>query len=232
MAKRAGGRSNNFVMRQIKAHARLLVAAGAGFAVWLFAPFETSAMTRFLIGWNVTTWLFVLLVLRMMAGAKPEDIRHRAGIEEEGRGMMLGLIVAASIATFIAIGFELSQAQNATGTLRAFHLGLAIATIFGSWLFMNFAFATHYAHEFHTTRDGSKRGQTPLSFPGEDRPDYWDFLYFAIVIGTTFQTSDVEINSRVLRRNVLAHGLISFFYNTAVIALTVNIASQFFSGGK
>lgn len=232
MAKRAAGRSDSFFLRQIKAHARLLIAAAVGLAVWLAAPSGIASMTRFLIGWNAAIWLFVLLALRMMYGATPQDIKRRAGIEEEGRGMMLGLIVAASAATFIAIGSELSQAQTATGTARALHLGLALATIFGSWLFMNFAFATHYAHEFHTVQKDAKGAPKPLNFPGESEPDYWDFLYFAMVIGTTFQTSDVDINSRVLRRNVLLHGLVSFFYNTAVIALTVNIASQFFGGGK
>ncbi len=229
MAKRTAKPSGNFLLRQIRAHARLFIATAAGLIVFLLVPAEGT--TRFLIGWNAATWLFVLLALQMMSGATPKDIERRAGIEEEGRGMMLGLIVAACIATFIAIGSQLSQAQTATGAARAVHITLALATIFGSWLFMNFAFAMHYAHEFHTVRK-SARGQKPLDFPGESEPDYWDFLYFAMVIGTTFQTSDVEIGSRALRRNVLAHGLISFLYNTAVIALTVNIASQFFGGGK
>jgi uncharacterized membrane protein len=232
MAKRGESSSGNFFIRQIKAHARLLIATAIGLIVWFAVPSGTGGMTRFLIGWNAAIWLFLLLALQMMVGATAADIKRRAGIEEEGRGMMLGLIVAASTATFIAIGSELSQAQSATGATRAFHIALALATIFGSWLFMNFAFATHYAHEFHTVQEGQRRKQVPLDFPGGGEPDYWDFLYFAMVIGTTFQTSDVEINSRMLRRNVLVHGLISFLYNTAVIALTVNIASQFFGGGK
>lgn len=229
MAKQTGN-SGTFLFRQIKAHARLLIAAGAGLAVWLLLPGGTGGTTRFLIGWNVATWLFVLRIVQMMFGAEPKDIKRRAGIEEEGRGMMLGLVVAASIAVFIAIASELSQAQDARGLARATHVALAVATIFGSWLFMNFAFAIHYAHEFHTVQEGGRRGAKPLDFPGGEEPDYWDFLYFAMVIGTTFQTSDVEINARALRRNVLLHGLISFFYNTAVIALTVNIASQFIGG--
>jgi uncharacterized membrane protein len=231
MAKRMR-RTDNFLLRQIKAHARLLVAAVAGVIIWIALPSEAGEITRMLIGWNAAIWLFLLLALQMMYGATPQDIKRRAGIEEEGRGMMLGLIVAACIATFIAIGSELSQAQYATGAKRAFHVTLALTTIFGSWLFMNFAFATHYAHEFHTAQENTRRKTKPLDFPGEGEPDYWDFLYFAMVIGTTFQTSDVQINSRALRRNVLVHGLIAFLYNTAVIALTVNIASQFFGGGK
>lgn len=231
MAQRATSTTGNFLLRQIKAHARLLIAAAVGLAVWIALPASIDGVSRFLIGWNAAIWLFLLLALQMMYGASPADIRRRAGIEEEGRGVLLGLIVAASIATFIAIFSELSQAKTGDGSARAFHIALALATIFGSWLFMNFAFAAHYAHEFHTVGK-TRQGQKPLDFPGEGEPDYWDFLYFAMVIGTTFQTSDVQINARALRRNVLVHGLVAFLYNTAVIALTVNIASQFFGGGK
>lgn len=221
----------NFLYRQIKAHTRLLIAITAGLLVWIFVPAATGAITRILIGWNAGIWLFLLLALQMMYGAAADDIRRRAGIEEEGRAAILGLVVAASIAAFIAIGSELSLAKGGSGTAQVFHLTLALVTIFGSWLFMNFAFAIHYAHEFETIKK-TARARTVLKFPGGEKPDYWDFLYFAFVIGTTFQTSDVDIHSRLLRRTVLVHGLIAFLFNTAVIALTVNIAAQFFGGGK
>jgi uncharacterized membrane protein len=222
---------DSFFYRQIKAHARLLIAIVAGATVWLAVPSGTGGVTRFLIGWNTGIWLFLLLALQMMYGATPDDIRRRAGVEEEGRGAMLSVVVAASIATFIAIGSELSTAQTGSGAARTFHVVLALLTIFGSWLFMNFAFAIHYAHEFETVKKES-RSKAVLEFPGGEKPDYWDFLYFAMVIGTTFQTSDVEIHSRAFRRTVLIQGLIAFLFNTAVIALTVNIAAQFFGGGK
>lgn len=224
-------RAGDFLYRQIKAHARLLIAIGVGLLVWVLVPAGAGTVTRILIGWNAGSWLFLLLALQMMHGATADDIRRRAGIEEEGRGAILGLVVAASIATFIAIGSELSRAKAGTGMAQALHIALALATIFGSWLFMNFAFAIHYAHEFETSKKAS-RAKTVLEFPGGEKPDYWDFLYFAFVIGTTFQTSDVDIHSRQFRRTVLVHGLIAFLFNTAVIALTVNIAAQFFGGGK
>jgi uncharacterized membrane protein len=223
--------SGNLLYRQIKAHARLLIAIAVGTLAWAFARSGTGAVTGLLIGWNAGIWLFLLLALQMMYGATPDDIRRRAGIEEEGRGVILGLVVAASVATFVAIGSELSEAKSAPGAARVFHVSLALATIFGSWLFMNFAFAVHYAHEFQTLNQNAK-SKPILEFPGGEKPDYWDFLYFAMVIGTTFQTSDVEIHSRQFRRTVLIQGLIAFLFNTAVIALTVNIAAQFFGGGN
>ena len=231
MAKRSRATSDSFLYRQIKAHARLLIAAAVGIAAWLVAPGDAGAIARILIGWNAATWLFLMLALRMMYGATPDDIKRRAGIEEEGRAAMLGLVVAASIATFVAIGSELASAADPKDTARVFRVSLALATIFGSWLFVNFAFAIHYAHEFHTLKRDAKT-KTVLEFPGGEPPDYWDFLYFAMVLGTTFQTSDVNIHARPFRRTVLVHGLIAFLFNTAVIALTVNIAAQFFGGGK
>lgn len=231
MARKVRNTSGNFFYRQIKAHARLLIAIIAGALLWIIVPGNTGGVTRFLIGWNAGIWLFLLLALQMMYGATADDLRRRAGIEEEGRAAMLGLVVAASTATFIAIGSELSTAKASAGMQQVLHVSLALATIFGSWLFMNFAFAIHYAHEFETLQKDAK-SKTILEFPGGAKPDYWDFLYFAFVIGTTFQTSDIDIHARQIRRTVLIHGLIAFLFNTAVIALSVNIAAQFFGGGK
>lgn len=218
----------SFLRRQWHAHARLFVCIVVGLIVWIAVPVQ-SATTKFLVGWNAGTWLFIVLALKMMWSATPADVRKRADVEEEGRAAMLALITAAVIATFVALVFELSNARTLAGADRGLHLALALISIFGSWLLMNFAFASHYAHEFHALK-GDAHGKIPLAFPGGGEPDYFDFLYFAMVIGTTFQTSDVEINARPLRRAVMIQGLIAFFYNTAVIALTVNIAAQFFGG--
>lgn len=216
-----------FLRRQVIAHARLLTAILLGVVAWLVLPVD-GVTTPILVGWNVATWVFIALVLKMMTGATHADVRRRAGIEEEGRFAMLVLVIGAAAATFVALGMELSTAKTLQGAERAFHIALALATIVGSWLFMNFAFAIHYAHEFHSIRESPRGKKARLDFPGEAEPDYWDFLYFAMVIGTTFQTSDVTIHARAMRRTVLVHGMVSFFYNTAVIALTVNIAAQLF----
>jgi uncharacterized membrane protein len=85
-----------------------------------------------------------------------------------------------------------------------------------------------YAHEYYTRTDGTKIDDG-LQFPSEDRPDYWDFVYFAVVLGMTFQVSDVQITSRKLRRLATLHGFLGFVFNTVIIAVTVNIASGFLS---
>jgi uncharacterized membrane protein len=117
------------------------------------------------------------------------------------------------------------------GIDRTLSIGLSISTIFLSWLLIHTVFALYYAHEFHS--EGGKPSDAHgggLKFPDDRTPDYTDFLYFSFVVGTTAQTSDVDVCSHAMRRVVMLHGILSFFFNTAVIALAVNIAAQLVQG--
>ena len=97
---------------------------------------------------------------------------------------------------------------------------LAAVTILLSWAFTHTIFALHYAHEYYDENAGKGGG---LKFPGDEPPDYWDFMYFSFVVGMTFQVSDVQVEDHKLRREVLAHGVLAFFFNVAIVALTINI---------
>jgi uncharacterized membrane protein len=225
MLKLPAKRPKSAVQRQLLAHTRILVAIGVGILVWFIAR-NFLPVTRFLIAWNAGVWLFLLLALKMMLTASIADLKKRAGLEEEGRLATLGIVTSATIVAFIALGLELSQALEAKAPDQSLRVAIAFAAILGSWLFVNFAFAMHYAHEVYRT----KLSITCLNFPNEKEPDYLDFLYFAMVIGTTFQTSDVEIRSRIMRRTAMVQGLVAFFFNTAIIALSVSVASQLIGG--
>lgn len=225
MAKRPQKYRAGMLQRQVLAHARILIAIAVGILVW-FAARNFLPVTRFLVAWNAAIWLFLLLVLKMMATASITDLRSRAGMEEEGRVATLAVVTAATAVALIALGFELSDALQANAQDKPLRVAIALAAIFGSWLFVNFVFALHYAHEVYRT----KLSIGSLDFPNEKEPDYWDFLYFAMVLGTTFQTSDVEIRSRVLRRTAMVQGLVAFLFNTAIIALTVSVASKLLGG--
>ncbi len=225
MAKRPTVRTASFMQRQVKAHARILVAIVTGFLVW-FAARNFLPVTRFLIAWNTGVWLFLLLALKMIATASVADLKKRAGLEDEGRIATLIIVLLATTVAFIALGLELSDALRDKAQDQTLRIAIALSAILGSWLFMNFAFALHYAHEVYRNR----LSINALNFPNEKQPDYWDFLYFAMVLGTTFQTSDVEIRSRVLRRTAMVQGLVAFLFNTAIIALTVSVASQLIGG--
>jgi uncharacterized membrane protein len=110
---------------------------------------------------------------------------------------------------------------------------LAGITILLSWLLAHTVFALHYAHEYF--RDLAENRPPGLNFPSEhDDPDYWDFLYFSFVVGMTAQVSDVQVLTQPWRRLVLAHGILSFLFNTVVLALSINLFAAFFqdSGSK
>ena len=126
------------------------------------------------------------------------------------------LTAGAALASLIAIVVEIGASSKATT-----HILLAITTIVLSWVMVHTTFALHYAHDYY--RPGKPGG---LKFPDEDKPDYWDFVYFSFVIGMTAQVSDVAIAERGMRRTATAHGIVSFAFNTALLALMVNIAAS------
>ena len=209
--------------RGVHLHGRLLVAAGFGIAVLAVLavlPLGWPPITRALLGWNAATALYLVLMGLRFAHADLASIRQRAAEDDEGALFLLVLTAGSALASLIAVVVELSGSKDA-GSARMAHVTLALVTIVLSWLFIHTIFALHYAYE-HYDEDGC----AGLEFPGEQEPDYWDFMYFSMVIGMTFQVSDVQVPDRGLRRMVLAQGLFSFLFNTVILALTVNIIAS------
>ena len=137
--------------------------------------------------------------------------------------MVLTLVVLAAIVSLGAIVAELGAAHDLSGPDRYIHMGLAILTILSTWFFTQVMFALHYAHDYYVNIVGGKPGG--LDFPGTQQPGYTDFLYFSFIIGTSAQTADVSITTTSLRRTNLVHCVLAFFFNTTLVALTINIAS-------
>ena len=152
-------------------------------------------------------------------------MRRRAQIEDERRSAVLILSVAVATAILLTIISQLHGLKDLPSGFVALHVGLAAITILLSWFFMNTMFALHYAHGYYGDADppNDYKPVGGLIFPGKVTPDYWDFLYFSFVVGMTFQVSDVQIEDHELRRAVLGHGVLAFFFNVVVLALTINI---------
>jgi uncharacterized membrane protein len=207
------------VARVIYSRPRTFVAVAAGIIAVLLLPASLRLVSRLLIGWDVFAALYLLLVYAMMLRNGHRHIRRNALLQDDGRFVILLLTALGAFASIAAIVFELGALHHdATG------LTAAIATIALSWATVHTAFALHYAHDYYR---GSKPGG--LQFPSGDRDehaDYWDFVYFSFVIGMTAQVSDVGITDKIIRRTVTAHGIVSFIYNTALLALMVNIAAS------
>jgi uncharacterized membrane protein len=210
-------------VRVVRLRRRLFASLTLGAAVTLLLTASTGwrTPTRLLVGWDIAMALYLALAFEMMARADVHQIRRRAAMQDEGRLAILVLTVAAALASLGAILAELGVAASG-GTRRPAQLVLATVTILLSWTFIHTMFALHYAHEFYDEATG--RG---MAFPGGDEePDYWDFVYFSFVIGMTSQVSDVGITSKQIRRTAMAHGVVSFMFNAALLALTVNIAAS------
>ena len=217
-------RRRPWVVRIVQSRPRMFSSGAVGIVVIVALHVFTRwrPATRFLVAWDIWVGLYLALVLHMMAGSNIHRIRERARQEDEGQFMILALTAAASLASLAAIVAELGTGAGGGGQRHTDQLLLAIVTIGLSWALIHTIFALHYAHEFYDDQGG--RG---LVFPGGDEhPDYWDFVYFSFVVGMTSQVADVGVTSKEMRRTVAAHGVVSFVFNVALLALTVNIAAS------
>lgn len=214
------------LLRQTLVRPRLGSSVLFALLVGLSLTAKLALITRLLVAWDAGILLYLILALLMFKDATPSHMRARAAEMDAGAWLMLFVTVLAAIVSVAAIVMELSDIKSVTRAERLLHLGLGIITITCSWIFVHTNFAVHYAHEFYLCMTES--GQSALEFPQQDQakePDYWDFMYFAFVLGMTSQTSDVQITSQIMRRLALLHGVIAFFFNAALLALAVNTAA-------
>jgi uncharacterized membrane protein len=211
-------------IRLVKLHAFLFIGGFIGLGVIAFLPGQIALATRLLAGWDTGVALYLILIQWRMMHCDVDRIRRRAAEQDEGASAILLLTALATLASLAAIVVDLGGLKQALQGDAAVKVALAFGTILLSWAFVHTIFAIHYAHEYYGERRDGKIGG--LDFPGDTKPDYWDFLYFSLVIGMTSQVSDVQITSKVIRRVVSMHGVLSFFFNLTVLALTVNMVSN------
>ena len=224
MAKPTHGSLPHRLLRLVRTRWRLFLsgAIGIGFVGIFMLTTEWRVVTSMLVGWDIGVGLYLVLCFWMFSVCNRDHIRQQSVLQDEGRYAIPVLTVSAALASLAAILVELhTTAGHATRDPRL--LALAIVTILLSWTFIHTIFTLHYAHEYYADRRGNRRG---LDFPGDEKPGYWDFVYFSFVIGMTSQVSDVCVTSSNIRQIVAAHGLVSFVYNVALLALTINIAAS------
>jgi len=169
-----------------------------------------------LLGFDLGTLCYLVALARMFVRTDHGHLARQAKLQDTGRHATLAVAVMLSLVVLVALATELHAAK--TGGVLA--IGVAAASVILSWLFMNTTFALHYALNFHGGNGGSQAG---LEFPGTSEPDYWDFVYFSFVIGMCFQTSDVTICGRHMRRLTLLHSVVAFFFNVFILAISVSV---------
>lgn len=208
----------NFIspLRHLGRRPALLAGAGTGVATAAAVGRLLPEVSGALSGWCAGVTMYLVIALWTAGGADEKHIRQRAALLDEGALVILILTVGAAVASIGAIVLELARARDGASA------GLAAVTVTLSWAFIHTVFAFHYAHAYY----GGDNSEGCLDFPGAAKPLYWDFLYFSFVIGMTAQVSDVVTKTTRMRKLVTAHGVVAFFFNTAILALGVNLAAS------
>jgi uncharacterized membrane protein len=209
-------------LRVIYARPRTFISLGLAIVAFFLLPPALRLITRLLISWDIFTALYLVLVAAMMLRSEHHHIRRKAVMQDDGRFVILLVTALGAFASIAAIVLELGASKRDAPALT-----LALLTVSLSWAAVHATFALHYAHDYYR---GAKPGG--LQFPSGDKDehaDYWDFVYFSFIIGMTAQVSDVGITDKIIRRTATVHGIISFVYNTALVALMVNIAASVIS---
>ena len=216
-------------LRHLHIGFRLFLSVGLAAALGLALPGSWPVSTRSIVALDGGGLLFLGLAWLMMARATPASMRQRASLLDESQGVILLLTVGAVLFSLTVISLELHGLKDLPPQLALLRVGLSAVSILCSWLVTHTVFALHYAHEYYGDRKplgDSEVANNGLEFPGSEQPVYWDFLYFSFVIGMTCQTSDVQICDVRLRRLAVAHGILAFFFNTVILALSINIAAS------
>jgi uncharacterized membrane protein len=201
------------------ARMRLVLATAVGLASWVLVPVDLATMTRVLLAWDSAGLVLVIFAALIITRADSRETRRRAASYDPGRSVVWGIVLAASALSLLAATLALRQNHGERSLDGDLHVALCVATVAISWLVTHSAFTLRYAHLYY--RDGAHEGG--VEFSGGEQPDDLDFAYFAFTLAMCFQVSDAAISSRPIRRTALGHALLSFAYNTVILALSLNV---------
>ena len=222
------GSERGRVMQLLRKHAIFLIAVAVGFLVFLLLTTREVNARNVLAGWNVSALIFIAATWRRMLRASVATIRKRAADLDFSDSLLMFLSIAAALASIAGIGLELHQVKEAAPGVALGRALAAVVTILISWVFLHTLFTVHYAHRFYgVDDDGDGLKGDGLKFPeGVEEPVYWDFLYYSFTIGVASQTADVATSSTVMRKLTLLHSVLSFLFNTTILALAINVGAS------
>jgi uncharacterized membrane protein len=199
----------------------LAFAALIGALVGAFTP-NPAHLPRLLIAWNVAAWTYLLPMWWLMTSASQAKVKRIAEEEDRSAVAVLAILSVAAVTSLVAIFVELNQVSALPQFERIARYVLTALTLAGSWCLVGTLFTFHYAHMFYR----APHDKRPLAFPGEcAQPDYWDFLYVAFTLAVAVQTADVQATNTAMRKAMLAQSVLSFFFNAAILGLSINIAA-------
>ena len=209
----------------LRAHPHLLVSAAVGAALALAAVGVDGVVARCLVGWNGGVWFYLVWTGWTMTHSDQAHLKRVAVAQAEGAPTVLAIIALSALASFGAIFMELAAAKASVPRQAWPHVLFTLATVTGSWLLVPTLFSLNYASLYHVSAGDNGGLKFPEQAP-DFEPDYGDFLYFSFTIAVASQTADVTISSRPMRRLVLLQSVLSFVFNTTILAFTINIAAS------
>jgi uncharacterized membrane protein len=202
-------------------HFRLLFSTGVACVVFFLLPAHWAVITRVLVSWNVGVLMFLMLVFRLMTGLSAAQISERYQDEDETAPVILVISVVAAILAMVSIGAYLSILDQLSETERSLYIALAAFTVIDSWLLIPTMFTMHYADMFYSTAPDAR----PLRFPDTPMPAFWDFAYFSFTIAVACQTADVSTTPGAIRKVLIVHSVLSFFFNVAILGFAINVTA-------
>ena len=209
----------------MRAHRRLFVAVGAGVLAAVSLPGRPGVAVRLVAGWNVGAGLMLVLGWWLILRTSALEARQRAASYDPGRTAVWALIVVACVVSMLSTAIVLRKARHVAPDARDLFVTLCVLANVTSWLLTHTGYTLRYAHLYY--RDDAE-GIGGLVFPGAEAPTYFDFAYFSFTVGICFQTSDVAISSQQIRRAVLSQSMLSFMYNTIILATALNLVVGLF----
>jgi uncharacterized membrane protein len=214
----------------LDAHHRAFIACTIAVITYILLRGHAALPAQLILTWNAFALTVVVMAWIVISTKDPYDVRRDARLQDANATVLFTLVVTAATASLLAVGLLLGSAKNLSPTELAEHVALAVSAVTLSWFLVHTIFVLRYAHFFYTNahKVGREKVAGGLMFPGKQSPNYMDFAYFSFVIGMTCQVSDVQISSHNIRRLALVHGLISFAFNTAILAMFVNIIAGLF----
>jgi uncharacterized membrane protein len=223
-----GARMSRIVQKisGMSAQWRLTISLLLALAVWVGLRGHTQFALQMIATWDAYAISALALIWTSIFTTPHQEIRKKVQRQDVAGPVITLFVILASCAAFLAVVFLLRNDKGSPQPQLVLHVALTFFAVLFSWALVHTVFGLHYAHTFYGDGEDSHKPAGGLDFPGEEKPDYLDFAYFSFVIGMTFQVSDVQVTSRNVRQLVLLHGILSFAFNTLILALAINTVTS------
>ena len=210
------------LLTHLDSHHRVLIACAVAAVTFLLLLPGAPLPLQLTVTWSAFAAALLSLAWIVIIAGKPAEVRRAATLQDAGVTVIFVIVLAGALGSLTAVVALLGAARGVHGPLFLTYALIAVMAVTLSWLLVHTMFALRYAHIYHGSGEHAGTLHGGLVFPGGREPDFMDFAYFSFVIGMTFQVSDVQITSREFRKLVLLHGMLSFGFNTVILALAIN----------